>query len=162
MVDVHEEKAYKKLEIINTQEIENNYLTEYFNTFIKYKMWKFTKDNKLISYLKKRHNLKIIKEKFESKINYNFQKQFQMEEFCQALKENWVDSVIYNVSKVDKNVRLITHSLEGYADIAKNGLHKTKSSKMYTFKMYNLSRIVSTMGSHFKLESKYKIKIRYK
>lgn len=154
LLDAEEEIAYKEIDVAYTQTQANNFISHYFDSYIKYKMWKFKKEREMKEYFIKKNKYKIKKEAHLIKIKASLQKPFDLAEFCKNAREGWNEEVMKNKYLLAKNVDHFDFSLDPLILKTKDSLNLSKTSKKYSFKLFNLSRLMVNLGSKFDLQSK--------
>ena len=151
LLDAEEENAYKKIDIIYTKAQSNNFITNYFNTYIKYKMWRFRKQKEIKDYFIKRNRYNIEKEAHLLKIKASLEKPFGVDEFCESFRENWNNEANDNKFNTAVNCYNITDSLDPLISKAQTTHTLAKTSKNLSFQMFNLSRLIFTLGGRFEI-----------
>jgi hypothetical protein len=154
LLDAEEEKAYKQIDVVHTQTQENNFITNYFNTYIKYKMWRFKKKKEIRDYFIKKNRYKIVREAHLLKIKASLEKPFDMIEFCDNVRDVWDEEALENKYSIAVNCDKITNSIEPLIHRAQSTLNSGKTSKKYAFKLFNLARLMVNIGTKFEMQSK--------
>jgi hypothetical protein len=112
-------------------------------------MMKKRRKTNLKMLLEKQQNFKINSSKHLGKLKRIFKDPFEIKHFCDKTISTWKEGC----SEVKEIIGLQTAYLapiaEEFADKGYDFLHDSKESKVSAFKIFNLLRVMVTMGCHF-------------
>ena len=79
-----------------------------------------------------------------------------MDEYCRAMKNTWNDEAMHNKFSLALNCDNIINSLQPGIINAQSTLNIVKISKKYSFKLFNMTRLMVNLGSKFEINRKLK------
>jgi hypothetical protein len=148
--------------MLYTQGIKNNYFTNYFNQFIKYKINKLRKAEAVDNYVEKtfimRNSFKILREKFFIRIRSSTYKPLRLGEFCQDVRDIWDNNHWGIIQTIVNQVDQLTPQADYFTDNTFPFLQEFKNCKSGSFKLVNLLRFMAFCGSNFEIGSISEIK----
>jgi hypothetical protein len=152
-LDNDEDKAYKDIEVVCTQNQHINFFKNYFDAYIKYKVLRLKKKFQIKDFFIKKNQFKIQKELSQAKVIASIQKEFEINQFCKNVKGMWNENIYFNKCFYLENSDKVNDSLDPLIDNIKDHISRAKSSKMKAFKMCNFAKIMSSLGSQFEMKS---------
>lgn len=151
-----------EIDLLHTKGIKNNFITSYFQSYIKYKIEsirkpKYTGSN-IEKFLALRNSFKIFREKYFLRVRSRTYKPMRIGEFVNNSREVWELNYVKTIELIVKQV----DNLSPLTDVLANGLFylltDMKTSKLYTFKSLNLMRSMIYLKSPFEVSSVNEIK----
>jgi hypothetical protein len=146
-----EDKAYKHIDHLFRKTLKNNYINNYFDTYIKYKMLNQRKKSSLEDYFIKKNKYKEMRAQHLLKIKAMCKKPFDLNSFCKNSRNIWDDDSYEIKEKIAEETEKIFPKIDDFNDISFKVLGDAKTSKLSSFKMCNLIRIMSTIGNTFQI-----------
>jgi len=153
LLDAEEEKAFKSIEVLHAQTSENNIMTDYFKTYIRYKFIRFKKNMDIKDYIIKKNQYRIKKAAYLTKIKANLQKPFDINNYCLNIKNQWDHKILESKFSVETNCLKLTNSIQPLIYRTKNSIKTAKNSMNNTFKLYNLSLLMANLGNRYYIKS---------
>lgn len=155
ILNTDEERAFREIDTLYTKSHRNNFVTKYSHAYIKHKMFKWKKSQKLKNYFSNKNNYKLNHARNFLKIKNLSQEPFDVIGFCKSSREIWDDDTYEIKDKISMSVDKIIPNVQNYSRTAVSMLNDSKASKVSSFKMLNLVRIMSNIGSIFELDCKF-------
>lgn len=146
------------MELIYTQGKQNNYISNFFQSFLKYKINNIRKPeyvtNQFENTFKLGNKLKVLHEQYNLRIKAaKTHHQLTFQEFCQNAREVW--DPFFDIAKLD--IVDYVNSLVPKADYFADNLYRyskdMKNSKINAFRLTNLTRFMFFIGSPFEISS---------
>lgn len=157
MDNEQDKKAFHHIELQYTKETKNNFLTNYFNHFIRYKMNRIRKpqyvDDQIKKYFFLKNRLQIAHRKDYTRVLASLKERLTIPQFCSNVKDIWecfsedcIDDINEIILKLYPISAYFTENVYRYTNT-------TKTAKLNSFKMVNLLRFIDLCGSPFELSS---------
>jgi hypothetical protein len=153
-LDADEEKAYNKIDLICTKVQEGNYFSNFFNSFIKYKIGNLKKGIELKDYFIHKNKLKIMREKHLVKIKNNLVNKFELDKFNKNIFQIWDKEMCDEKKDFMDKIDGICKFIDPICNNAEATFQLSKKSMKSCFKLYNLAKIMSSLGSLIEISGK--------
>lgn len=149
-----ENKAYANIDLFNQQTNKDNFFTEYFNSYIKYKISKIRKNFSFVKAIRNKDDYTEKKAKFFFKVMKKLRETLSITSFCEITRDIWDKKIFKIIETLD--VCLI--DLLEYSDLIYNKSLENKKNHQesleYSNKIFNLAASMRYLGCNFEIESK--------
>lgn len=160
---IEEQKAYADINLLTEQIKKDNYITKYFQTYIKYKISKIRKKFNLEQYIQLRNKLEKMRYRTLTKIRSKLKETINLSEFCEETRDIWDEKFYGIIDKLVFNLINLLESTEFFIKKADELKDIQKESKEISFRTVNLSLILVIIGCNFEIYGKYSnIFIKYR
>lgn len=146
-----EEKAYKEIETYHTKAQNNNYISFYFFSFLKYKLHRFKKKRPISEFFMAWNDYKIFYEQYAIQIRAGLKTPFDIDRFGFNLFEIWENGILDANYSFAMNLKNISESLVPISESNWEHMNEYKIAKQNSFRMHNLAKIMSSIGSKFEI-----------
>lgn len=140
--------------MLNEQSKENNYISKYFESFIKYKFSKIRKNFDFGKYIEAKNNYDRRKANDLAKIVSKLRETMNISDFCDMTRDVWDQKFYDIIENLVNNLFKLLEITEFFIEKSEINLNKHKDSKSLTFKMLNFCILMMNIGCNFEVESK--------
>lgn len=149
-----ENKAYANINLLNEQTNKDNFFTDYFNSYIKYKISKIRKKFSIVRMIKNKDDYTKNRIKVFFQVMKKLRETLSITSFCEITRDIW-DKKIY---KIIETLDICLIDLLEYSDLIYNKSTENKKnhqeSLKYSNKIFNLAASMRYLGCNFEIESK--------
>ena len=133
---------------------KNNYYTNYFHSYIKYKLSKIRKNFDLGNYLKSRGEFQLLKSQYLSLILSQLKDTISIADFCDDTKDLWDQRFYDIIGNLNESITNLIYLSDHFVISTDYVPAIMKSTKYDSFKILNLAIIMMNIGCNFKLNGK--------
>jgi hypothetical protein len=159
LLDYEEEKAYKFIQVANSQsnKNKNSELLKFLHSYIKSKFSNFRKDYKLDKFLQNRRQYTIERQFTYPLIRKYIQSNMDIKQLKTDLMEICSKPLRMNVDYLQENYMPIVSCIDELVDNSPRHISAMKTNKTISFKICNMAKVMSMVGPKFRLASKFNL-----
>jgi hypothetical protein len=152
LLDAEEHHVFKKILKAQNREKRQNLIGSY--SFIKYKLTKLKKKQKLVQIIKSKNSYKILREKHLTRLRRLYGHKYTLSSLCQNIQDTLSEEYSSQKSVHSKKFDSLIQSFQPLSDNTEKQVQLFKTCKSNTFRLINLSLMMMSLGNEFEVPCK--------